>query len=244
MRNLVSRLRRSGRSDWLYITIGPFTTLSHIIDQYPDTAGKISQVVSMAGSFCRGREVFPGVKGPIGETNIACDTGATNNVMSHSWSDGLYLAPVDIAGTFSKAMYKSILQSSHPGTKVTIELFKSWSKSARSKPYLSYHPESVTYDPHKESTPMFDACAVMMAAALTDNTLDKYVKIHRLVNLHVGADAMVILSKEDSLKVNQMCMHDDNAIVTSGNVNVALGYSDLVHQKLFFETMASAIARN
>merc|ERR1712227_586590 len=53
--------------------------------------------------------------------------------------------------------------STNSAAKATIDFYEEWTANARANPDLLVHLEATTYDPAYESTPQFDAVAVLIA---------------------------------------------------------------------------------
>merc|ERR1712227_1115227 len=53
--------------------------------------------------------------------------------------------------------------STNSAAKATIDFYEEWTANARANPDLLVHLEAMTYDPAYESTPQFDAVAVLIA---------------------------------------------------------------------------------
>eukprot|EP00536_Pseudo-nitzschia_multiseries_P006153 jgi/Psemu1/286270/fgenesh1_pg.128_\ len=56
-----------------------------------------------------------------------------------------------------------------PAAEATIDLYRAWSAAARADPKLLVHKEAMAFDPASESTPQFDAVAVLVAMDLVRN---------------------------------------------------------------------------
>ena len=71
-----------------YITLGPLTNLSALIQRFPDVVEKINQVVTMGGGIGLGNVT------KFAEFNFYCDAESANHVLSSVPS--LLLAPLDV----------------------------------------------------------------------------------------------------------------------------------------------------
>jgi inosine-uridine nucleoside N-ribohydrolase len=165
---------KSDRNDWWYLAIGGQTTLKTLTEKYPEAAKKIETIVIEGGNWCGGFDPYPDVTAPTDETNISCDIGAANFVVSSKNPiKNIVYAPVEIADPLSGADYlkfvKAATSGSNGAAKATLDFYEFWSAAARAQPTNLVNAEALTYDPKNESTPMFDPCAVMVALELLDN---------------------------------------------------------------------------
>jgi hypothetical protein len=78
----------------------------------------------------------------------------------------IYYVPVEVAAEIGGDDYKKIVASTNLGAQTTIDFYRDWSAAARADPEVLTHLEALEYDPETESTPQFDACAVMLALQL------------------------------------------------------------------------------
>jgi hypothetical protein len=146
-----------------------------MIEQYPDAAAAIGTLIVMAGNWCAGFEPYPNVMAPTDETNIGCDPAAANIVLDGSVSPirNVYYVPVEVADEIGGTDYMKIVDSANsgenPGATATLDFYRAWSAAARADPNVLVHQEALTYDPETESTPQFDACAIMLALELLDD---------------------------------------------------------------------------
>jgi hypothetical protein len=115
------------------------------------------------------------VGAPTDETNIGCDPAAANFVLDSEYSpfDKIYYVPVVVADEIGGDDYLKIVEAAESGSDLgaaaTIEFDKKWTEAARADPDLLIHAEAMLYDPEFESTPQFDACAIMLALQLLDD---------------------------------------------------------------------------
>ena len=173
---LAMMLDKSDRKDWWYIVVGGQSSVKVLIEDHPSAASKISTLIVMGGNWCSGDfEPYPDVASPTDETNIACDPGAANFVLDSSKSpfDKIYYVPVVVAAEIGGDDYIKVVEAaesrSDSGAAATIDFYKAWSEAARKDESLLIHKEAMKYDPETESTPQFDACAVMLALELLDD---------------------------------------------------------------------------
>lgn len=124
------------------------------------------------GNWCSDFEPYPGVMAPTDETNIGCDPGAANFVLDtrNIQFNNVYYTPVEVADVIGNDDYAMIVDAAEsgasPSAKATLEFYLAWSAAGRADPNLLIHAEAMQYDPLTESTPQFDACAVMLALEL------------------------------------------------------------------------------
>jgi len=170
--SVASLLEGSDRDDWWYIVVGGQTSLKKLVDDYPDAADKISTLIIMGGNWCSGFDPYPDVAAPTDETNISCDPAAANFILDKSSTnfEKVYYVPVVVADAIAGKDYIKIVEAGDSGADVgaaaTIDFYKAWSAAARMDPDILVHAEAMQYDPETESTPQFDACAVMLALEL------------------------------------------------------------------------------
>lgn len=165
---MASMLIESNRTDWTYIVIGGQTSLMTLIRDYPEAAEAIENLVVMGGNFCTGFDPYPDVTAPVDETNVGCDMRAANYVLdaNNFAFPNVYYAPVVTASPLSGEDYSLILSAASNGNKparATIDFYEEWTAAARNNSDLLVHLEAMTYDPATESTPQFDAVAVLIA---------------------------------------------------------------------------------
>lgn len=72
----------------------------------------------------------------------------------------------EIGGDDYAVFVEAANSGSQPVAAATLEFYKLWSEASRADPDLLVHLEAMTYDPETESTPQFDAMAVMLALEL------------------------------------------------------------------------------
>ena len=171
---IASMLEESERDDWWYIVVGGQSSVKALVEMYPAAADKISTLIVMGGNWCSDFQPYPDVDAPTDETNIACDPGAANFVLDSTYSpfDKIYYVPVVVADEIGGEDYMKFVaaaNSGEVGAAATLEFYKAWSEAGRADPSLLIHLEAMTYDPETESTPQFDACAVMLALELLDD---------------------------------------------------------------------------
>ena len=186
LETMAAMLQASDRDDWWYMVVGGQTTLKDLIEQYPAAAAKISTLIVMGGNWCANFQPYPDVDAPTDETNISCDPVAANIVSSStSPFDKIYYVPVVVADEIGGEDYIKFVSAAQSGADAgamaTLEFYKAWSAAARADPSLLIHKEAMTYDPLFESTPQFDACAVMLALQLLDHKkCDDRMKLYDL----------------------------------------------------------------
>jgi len=135
-------------------------------------------------------EPYPDVAAPTDETNIACDPVAANFVLDGRTSpfDNIYYVPVVVADEIAGADYIKIVESANAGTdlgaRALLDFYKTWSAAGRANENLLIHLEAMTYDPETESTPQFDACAVMLALQLLDENTEERLVLFDVEGVH------------------------------------------------------------
>lgn len=175
-----SMMMESDRSDWTYIAIGGQTSLQKLIRDYPDALSKIQNLVVMGGNFCTGFDAYPDVPTPTAETNIGCDMVAANFVLEAAakakqmgqYFPAIQYVPIVTVNVLSGDDYSLITNAASPSNNnphyskaanATIDFYHAWSANSRANPALLIHKEAMTFDPDCESTPQFDAVAVLVA---------------------------------------------------------------------------------
>jgi len=159
----------SDRYDWMYIVVGGQTSVRTLVEQYPEAAERVETLVVMGGNWCADFEPYPDVLAPTDETNIACDPAAANIALDSSISpfEKVVYVPVVVAAEIGGDDYIKIVQAADsgadPGAAATLNFYRAWSAAGRANPDLLIHLEALSYDPNTESTPQFDACALMVA---------------------------------------------------------------------------------
>ncbi len=169
-------MESSARDDWWYIVVvGGQTSLRKLVEEYPSAAAKMSTLIVMGGNWCSDFEPYPGVMAPVDETNIACDPAAANMLVDNDFSpfSKVYYVPVVVADEIGGDDYMKIVQAANsgasPNSAAVLDFYRAWSLAGRADSTLLIHEEAKAYDPETESTPQFDACAVMLAIDLLDN---------------------------------------------------------------------------
>ena len=172
---IASLVGSSDRDDWWYITVGGQSTLKKLFEDYPEAGDKFSTLIVMGGNWCTGFQPYPDVNAPTDETNIACDPAAANALVDSNFSpfDKIYYVPVVVADEIGGEDYIKIVEAANSGADLgaaaTLDFYKAWSAAGRADEDLLIYLEALTYDPETESTPQFDACAVMLALELLDD---------------------------------------------------------------------------
>lgn len=161
-----------------------------LVEMYPAAADKISTLIVMGGNWCSDFQPYPDVDAPTDETNIACDPGAANFVLDSTYSpfDKIYYVPVVVADEIGGEDYMKFVaaaNSGEVGAAATLEFYKARSEAERADPSLLIYLEAMTYDTETESTPQFDACAVMLALELLDDKNRCNVKTFIKINLQL-----------------------------------------------------------
>jgi len=168
-------LNGSDSDDWWYIVLGGQTTLRALVDDYPEAASKISTLVVMGGNWCAGFDPYPGVSAPTDETNISCDPSSANAILDRDFAqfEQIYYVPAVVADIIQGEDYMKIIEAAGTGTydgaATTIDFYKAWSIAGRADNTTLIYPEAWKYDPATQSTPQFDACAIMLALQLLDD---------------------------------------------------------------------------
>jgi len=178
--HVAQMLEKSERTDWTYIAIGGQTSLQKLIRHHPETLSKIENLVVMGGNWCTGYDPYPGIPSPTGETNIGCDMAAANFVLEAAGVaiqrkqhfPAIHYVPLVTVNVLSGYDYSLITDAAskannnphyNKAAEATIGFYKAWSASARNTPGILVHKEAMTFDPSTESTPQFDAVAVLVA---------------------------------------------------------------------------------
>lgn len=174
-------LIRSDRTDWTYIAVGGQTSLQKLIQDFPEAMSKIENLVVMGGNWCTGFDAYPDVPTPTAETNIGCDMNAANFVLKAAaeWAfqnkqnfPAIYYVPVVTVNVLSGDDYSLITNAAstakdnayyNEAAHTTVDFYRAWSVAARADPKILVHKEAMAFDPATESTPQFDAVAVLIA---------------------------------------------------------------------------------
>jgi len=197
--HVAKMLEESDRTDWIYIAIGGQTSLQKLIREYPEALSKIQNLVVMGGNWCTGFEAYPDVPSPTAETNIGCDMAAANFVLEAAAEaiqhkihfPTIYYVPIATVNVLSGDDYSLITDAASPANNnphyskaanVTIDFYNAWSAAARSNPGLLVHKEATTFDPSSESTPQFDAVAVLVAMDIARGASGARVAQHEFAN--------------------------------------------------------------
>jgi inosine-uridine nucleoside N-ribohydrolase len=195
-------LMESDRNDWTYIAIGGQTSLKKLIRDYPEALSKIQNLVVMGGNWCTGFDAYPDVPTPTAETNIGCDMAAANFVLEVAAKathhkrhfPAIHYVPIVTVNVLSGDDYSMITHAAsqvnnnnnnphyNKAAHATLDFYNAWSASARSNPGLLVHKEAMTYDPSTESTPQFDAVAVMVAMDIARGASGTRVAQHEFAN--------------------------------------------------------------
>jgi hypothetical protein len=84
--------------------------------------------------------------------------------------NNVYYVPVEVAGEIGGGDYVIFVEAAESGEEpvaaATLDFYKFWSEASRADENLLVHLEAMTYDPATESTPQFDAMAVMLMLEL------------------------------------------------------------------------------
>ncbi len=194
-----SMMIESDRSDWTYIAIGGQTSLQKLIRDYPDAISKIENLVVMGGNWCTGFDAYPDVPTPTAETNIGCDMAAANFVLEAAanakhagqYFPAIQYVPIVTVNVLSGDDYALITDAaSHSNNNpyynqaahATIDFYNAWSANARANKALLIHKEAMTFDPSYESTPQFDAVAVLVAMDIVRGASSARVAQHEFAN--------------------------------------------------------------
>ena len=192
-------LMESNRNDWTYIAIGGQTSLQKLIRDYPEALSNIRNLVVMGGNWCVGFEAYPDVPTPTAETNIGCDMAAANFILEAAAEathhqrhfPAIHYVPIATVNVLSGDDYSMITDAAsqvhnnpnyNKAAHATIDFYHAWSASARSNPALLIHKEAMTFDPSTESTPQFDAVAVMVAMDIARGASSARVAQHEFAN--------------------------------------------------------------
>jgi inosine-uridine nucleoside N-ribohydrolase len=190
MEYMANMITESGRDDWWYIVVGGQTSLKALIENYPEAASKIDTLIVMAGNWCSDFEPYPDVMAPTDETNIGCDPAAANYVLdgNNVRFNNVYYVPVVVADEIGGEDYSRIVEAANGGeasAAATLEFYKKWSEAGRADVDLLIHLEAMTYDPETESTPQFDACAIMLALELlADSSCEDRLAVYDFDAVH------------------------------------------------------------
>ena len=208
-------LEESDRDDWTYIAIGGQTSLQKLIRNHPEVLSKIRNIVAMGGNWCTGFEAYPDLMAPTDETNIGCDMAAANFVLeaaakaaqNQEHFPAIHYVPLVTVNRLTGDDYALITDAALPSesnphynaaAQATIDFYKAWSISARSTPGILVYKEAMTFDPETESTPQFDAVAVMVAMEISRGTSSDRVAQRRFANgVHFVTNQEAALAKEN-----------------------------------------------
>lgn len=194
-----SMLMESDRTDWTYIAIGGQTSIQKLIRDYPDALSKIENLVVMGGNWCTGFDAYPDVPTPTAETNIGCDMAAANFVLEaaaiskgqEQYFPAIHYVPIATVNVLSGDDYSLITDAAlssnnnphySKATHATIDFYHAWSANARANKSLLIHKEAMTFDPLTESTPQFDAVAVLVAMDIARGDSSARVAQHKFAN--------------------------------------------------------------
>lgn len=194
-----SMLMESERTDWTYIAVGGQTSLQKLIRDFPKALDKVQTLVVMGGNWCTGFDAYPDVPTPTAETNIGCDMAAANFVLEAAakahqlgqYFPAIHYVPIVTVNVLSGDDYSLILDAASTknnnnvyskAAHATIDFYKAWSANARANTSLLIHKEAMTFDPATESTPQFDAVAVLVAMDIARGEADKRVAQHEFAN--------------------------------------------------------------
>lgn len=187
-------IQESTRTDWVYIVVGGQTSLQKLIREYPHIMTKIQTLVIMGGNWCTGFDAYPDVPTPTAETNIGCDINSANAVLelaakSNASFPDIYYVPVAMVDVLEGNDYSLIMEAASPtnpefskAAEATIDFYKAWSVSARANRSLLVHKEAMTFDPATQSTPQFDACAVLVAMDVVRKRASARASLHPFAN--------------------------------------------------------------
>jgi inosine-uridine nucleoside N-ribohydrolase len=270
VRHVRDMIMDSKRDDWWYIAVGGQTSLQNLITKYPNAAKKIDTIIFMGGNWCAGFEPYPDVVAPTDETNISCDPIAANILLDQRINPvpNIYYVPVEVASAIGGSDYRKIVASKNLAAQTTIDFYRAWSDAARQDKNVLTHAEAMAYDPETESTPQFDACAVMLALQLAQPTscpdLLQLYPFDAVRFLEPGEGEAFPDSPRNSFSVydkNDQHIFDDNSIPTSTcpkltpytfdskktksmekPVEIALGYTSKKAEQIFFSNMAERMA--
>ena len=193
-------LMESDRTDWTYIAVGGQTSLQKLIQNHPEAISKIKNLVVMGGNWCTGFDAYPDVPTPTAETNIGCDMAAANFVLEAAAEAAfankerfpdIYYVPVVTVDVLSGDDYSLITDAAstaknnthyNKAAEATIDFYKDWSVAARADPSILVHKEAMTFDPISESTPQFDAVAVLVAIDVVRGDPASRVALYEFTN--------------------------------------------------------------
>jgi inosine-uridine nucleoside N-ribohydrolase len=247
------RIMDSNRDDWVYITTGPTTSVRALKEQFPEAAEKIDMMVVMGSNFCDEYEPYVGVPAPVQETNTACDPESMDIMSSvDGVGKNLFFTPVAINDALYQDDYAKVLQAANegvPGPKAMIDFYKAWSEAGRADDSLLIYAEAMAFDPEKESPPLWDPAAVMMAIQLlTEDTSDDYLDIYDVQGVDFDSSAYTLLP--ESFNVTDLpdsCPSLVDAKFTLSEENkrpakVALGFTSTEAKEKFYREMARRMA--
>lgn len=192
-------ITESDRTDWTYIAVGGQTSLQKLIRDYPEAIDKIQNLVVMGGNWCTGFDAYPDVPTPTAETNIGCDMVAANFVLDAAakanqqgrYFPAIQYVPIVTVNVLSGDDYSLITDAASPhndnphynqAAHATIDFYHAWSANARANNSLLIHKEAMTFDPFTESTPQFDAVAVLVAMDIARGVPSSRVAQHEFAN--------------------------------------------------------------
>jgi inosine-uridine nucleoside N-ribohydrolase len=253
---LAKMLEESGRDDWWYIVVGGQTSLKELVELYPSAAARIDTVIMMGSNFCDGIEPYPGVFAPVVETNVACDPAAANfNLATTAPFKNIYITPVAVADEIGGEDYKifvdAAVSGTDPGAAATLDFYKAWSTAARNSDIL-VTGEALAYDPDTESTPQFDACAVMLALELLGDC-EPRMALYDFSGAHYDEESFSLvpeginfdmLPEEYCPKLVSNTFDFNETEKIERPVVVALGYVSAEAKDEFYSEMAARMAGN
>lgn len=175
----------------------------------------------------------------------------------------MYYVPVVMADVIGGDDYSKFVAATetNAGAKATLDFYKFWSTAGRNDTELLIHAEAKQYDPDTESTPQFDACAIMVALELLDGencedraSLFEFDSVHFLESgegepFPAQPRAAFSLHGESDLDLPEQCPALTNYTFDSSKtpeyempVKVALGYTSVEGKASFYKSMAARMA--
>jgi hypothetical protein len=223
------------------------------------------------GNWCAGFEPYPGVMAPTDETNIGCDPVAANFVLdtTNIVFKNVYYTPVEVADVIGDDDYSLIVKAAESGASAsavaTLDFYKAWSAAGRADPDLLIHAEALTYDPEIQSTPQFDACAIMLALDLasaekcdSNLALFDFPAVHFYENTDEGlapfpggpraafslweGDIKYDLPTEECPSLTEYTFDAGETPEVESPVTIALGFKDPSAKSQFYTDMAMRMA--
>jgi len=116
------------------ITNGPLTNIAMAMERDPSFAGKVKEIITMAGW----------AKQPLAEWNVACDPAAMQRVLESEAPFVLFSSDVTTACRLNEMYLSALSRSRSPGTALLLSQLKDWQNENSGAPTL-HDPLTVAY---------------------------------------------------------------------------------------------------